>query len=125
MNTTPNLAPWVNIAVGIMTIISPYVLATSSDANKWALVIGGIVIGIVAIIELAVYPRETKMGYWPVINILAGIWLFISTTFANGNAGMIWSDVILGVTAIVSAAVALGYERVHAGPTQTVNNARM
>jgi hypothetical protein len=109
----PNRAPWLNVAVGILTIISPFALGSASMAARWDLVVTGIIIGIVAIIELSIYARTTHMSYWPVINILAGIWLLISTTYAQGDVGLLWSNVVLGILAIVSAAIALSYEKVH------------
>lgn len=115
---TPNYAPWINIAVGILTIISPFAVHTSSQAMTISAVIAGIVIAAVAIIELAVSGRSSHMAYWPVVNILAGIWLFISTSLAAGDMAMIWSSIALGVIAIVTALVALGYERVHADESQ-------
>jgi uncharacterized membrane protein len=115
--------PWINIAVGILTIISPFVTTPTTGAARWAMVIPGIVIAIVAIIEMSVYAKSQSMSYWPVVNILAGIWLFIATTFAQGNTGMIWSNVVLGVSAIVTALVALSYERVHASAPHTAQRA--
>ena len=113
MRNVPNFAPWINIAVGILAIISPYAVHTTATGMMWSAVITGIIIGVVAIIELAVYPRSTHMNYWPVINILAGIWLLVSTSLAAGDLAMVWSNVVLGITAIVTAIVGLGYERVH------------
>jgi len=120
----PNRVPWVNVAVGVLTIISPFVAVPNPYGMKWDLVITGFIIGIVAIVEMATYAKTNRMGYWPLINILAGIWLFISTTWANGNITLVWSNIVLGVLSIVTALVALSYERMHVSheiqpPTQT------
>lgn len=109
----PNRVPWVNVAVGVLTIISPFVAVPDSYGVKLDLVITGFIIGIVAIIEMATYARTERMSYWPTINILAGIWLFISTTWAGGNVTLVWSNIVLGVLCIVTALVALSYERMH------------
>jgi predicted membrane-bound dolichyl-phosphate-mannose-protein mannosyltransferase len=109
---TPNFAPWTNIAVGILAIISPFALHVNGAIETSSIIVG-IIIAVIAIVELASYARTSNMTYWPVINILAGIWLFISTSLADGNAGIIWSCIALGVITIVTALVALGYERVH------------
>lgn len=110
----PNRAPFVNIAIGILTIVSTYALGMATVGSvmtsNW---IAGAVIVIVALIELAVYPRGRSMHYWPIINILAGIWLLISTSLAQGAAAMVWSDIVLGVVAIVTSCVALSYESIH------------
>ncbi|HEX8805791.1 MAG TPA: SPW repeat protein [Candidatus Aquilonibacter sp.] len=111
--STPNFAPWTNIAVGILAIISPFAVHVTG-AIQTSTIIVGIIIAVIAIVELASYSRTSNMTYWPVINILAGIWLFISTSLADGNLAIIWSCITLGVIAIVTALVALAYERVHA-----------
>ena|SRR5690348_9647128 len=110
----PNRVPWVNVAIGILTIISPFVAVPSSTFARWDLVITGFIIGIVALAELGSYGKTARMGYWPVVNILAGIWLFVSTTWLSGDVAMIWSNIVLGVMTIVTALVALSYERLHA-----------
>lgn len=120
----PNRVPWVNVAVGVLTIISPFVAVPNSYGAKWDLVITGFIIGIVAIVEMATYAKTSRMGYWPLINILAGIWLFISTGIVPMNLTLIWSAIVLGVLTIVTALVALSYERMHVThevqpPTQT------
>jgi len=120
----PNRVPWVNVAVGVLTIISPFVAVPNPWGIRVDLVITGFIIGIVAIVEMTTYARTARMAYWPAINILAGIWLFISTTWAGGNLTLVWSNIILGVLAIVTALVALSYERMHVThevqpPTQT------
>ncbi len=109
----PNRVPWVNVAVGILTIISPFVAVPDSYGAKWDMVITGFIIGIVAIIEMATFAKTNRMGYWPVINIVAGIWLFISTGIVAMNVTLVWSNIVLGVLAIVTALVALSYERMH------------
>jgi len=109
----PNRVPWVNVAVGFLTILSPFVAVPSSTFARWDMVITGCVIAVSALVEIASYARTTRMNYWPVINILAGVWLFISTTWLAGNVAMIWSNIVLGVITIVSALVALSYERLH------------
>lgn len=114
MNTVHNRVPWINLAIGILTIIGPYALGTSDTATKWSSVITGIVIGVVAIIELAMDSQDHGVAYWPVVNLLAGIWLLISTSLAAGNTAVIWNDVVLGVAAIITAIVAMSYERIHA-----------
>jgi len=122
VNTVHNRVPWINLAVGIMTIIGPYALGTSDTATKWSLVITGIVIAIVAIIELAMDSRNRGVSYWPIVNIIAGVWLLISTSMAAGNANVIWNDVFLGITAIITALVSMSYERLGSGANANVSH---
>jgi hypothetical protein len=110
----PNRVPWINLAIGILTIISPYALGATSGGVFTSCWIAGIVIAIVALIDLGVSARSNGMSYWPVINLLAGIWLLISTSLALTTPGMSWSDIVLGIAAIITAIVSLSYERLHA-----------
>ncbi|HET9029532.1 MAG TPA: hypothetical protein VFN49_05090 [Candidatus Aquilonibacter sp.] len=41
---------------------------------------------------------------------------------AAGQTGVIWNDVVLGVTAIITAIVALGYERMTASAGANYSN---
>jgi uncharacterized membrane protein SirB2 len=123
VNSVHNRVPWINLVVGILTIIGPYALVGSDVATKWSMTITGIIIGVVAIIELAMDSQNRGVAYWPVVNLLAGIWLLISTSLAAGNNGAIWNEVVLGITAIITAIVALNYERMHAtGGNQQMSN---
>jgi hypothetical protein len=120
----PNRVPWVNVAVGILAIVSPFVAVPDSYGAKWDMVITGFIIGIVAIIEMSTFGHSRRMGYWPLINVLAGIWLFISTGIVAMNLALVWSAIMLGVMTIVTALVSLSYERMHVPhevqpPTQT------
>jgi hypothetical protein len=110
----PNRAPWINLAIGILTIISPYALGATGGGIFTSCWIAGLVLAIVALIDLGVSSRSRGMNYWPVINLLAGIWLLISTSFAQATVGMPWSDIVLGIAAIITAVVSLSYERLHA-----------
>ena len=120
----PNRVPWVNVAVGVLTIISPFVAVPDSSGARWDMVVTGLLIGIFAIVELSTYGRSARMTYWPVVNIVLGIWLFISTGIVAMNQTLVWSTIVLGVLTIVTALVALSYERMHVAhevqpPTQT------
>lgn len=113
----PNRVPWINVCVGILAIISPFVAGPTTNGARWDLVVTGIVIAAAALVEMSVYGKTDKMNYWPVVNVLAGLWLFISTSFVRGDTGMVWSNIVLGVAAIVTALVALSYEQIaHSSP---------
>lgn len=115
MTDVPNRVSWVNLAVGILTIIAPFALGDTSVATRWGLVIGGLVIAIVAIIELSLNAQHHNRGsYWPVVNIVAGVWLLVATSLAAGNAGVVWSDTALGIVTIVTAIVSLAYDHMSA-----------
>ncbi len=100
--------PWVNFAVGIAAIITPFV-GSAPDAFRTSNVITGIIICIVAL--LAFFSSRSRSGiYVAIINVLAGIWLLISTSFTLSPA-MVWDNVILGVLAIVTACVSMGVHK--------------
>lgn len=113
LDRTPNRVPWITVTAGVLVILSPFVAVPTSLFVRWDVVITGAVIAGLGIIELVAYGKTARMNYWPVICILAGVWLFISTTWLAGNVAMIWSNIVLGVVTIVSALVALSYERLH------------
>ncbi|HVA37815.1 MAG TPA: SPW repeat protein [Candidatus Dormibacteraeota bacterium] len=102
--------PWINLALGILVLLSPWVLATAATGAAWNVTITGVVIGVVALIELSMQAKGAA-NWWPVINILAGIWLLISTAFVRGDPAMIWSNVVMGILAIVTSIVSQVYER--------------
>ena len=102
--------PWINLVLGILVLLSPWVLGNVSSGAAWDMTVTGIVIGIVALVELSMQARGAA-NWWPIINIVAGIWLLISTSFVRGDAAMIWSNVVLGILAVVTAIVSQVYER--------------
>ncbi len=113
MQTTSTLArqtpmtwtPWVNVAVGVAAIITPFVGGEASDAFRVSNVITGIIIVIVALIAFASSQSRSGLNV-AVVNIVAGIWLLISTAFTL-HAMLVWENVVLGVLAILTAAVAI------------------
>lgn len=94
---------WINIALGIWVIISPFIVQfTQFPAAMWNNVIVGIVIAVLAIIRTSV-PRQTG---WSWVNVILGIWMIISP-FALGamTTAVLWNNIILG---IVIALIATG-----------------
>jgi uncharacterized membrane protein HdeD (DUF308 family) len=104
-DTPMTWTPWVNVAIGIAAIITPFA-GGGSTAITTSDVITGIIIGIVALI--AFFTSQSKQGMnVAIINILAGVWLIISTSFAHG-AMLVWDNVMLGVLAILTAIISMG-----------------
>jgi membrane-bound ClpP family serine protease len=103
--TLVNRVPWINLAVGILTLISPWSLHAASYGAKWDVTITGIVIAIVAIIAMSLREKH----YWPVLNILLGVWLIVSIAFVENDSALAWSNVALGVMAIVTGLVSQTY----------------
>jgi hypothetical protein len=90
---------WVNILLGIWVIISPFVLAIHSPKGVWSNVITGAVVGILALIRWSMHQPG-----WSWLNLILGIWLFLSPFVLFLSGAAIWNNVILG---IIIAALAL------------------
>jgi hypothetical protein len=90
---------WVNIALGIWVIVSPFALAFHSPKAIWNNVIIGVLVGILALIRWSM-----RQPGWSWLNLILGPWLVISpfVLFLSGPA--MWNNVILG---IIIAALAL------------------
>jgi hypothetical protein len=98
--------PLINLAVGILTLISPWVLHPSSTTAVWDMFFTGIVIAVIALVATNMHAKN----YWPSVNALLGVWLLISITFCGGQLAMVWSNLVLGVVAIVTGLVSQSYE---------------
>ena len=99
---------WVNIALGIWMIVSPFVLAIHSSKAIWNNVIAGAIVGILALIRWSM--RQTG---WSWLNLILGAWLVISpfVLFLSGPA--MWNNVILGII-IAAFALTNTYSKVSA-----------
>jgi len=109
-------AQWINILLGIAVIVTPFV-AQASNAMMTSDVIVGIVIVIVGLVSFfsSKLARGTAVS---VINVLAGIWLLISTSFA-GSPLLVWQHVVYGVLVIVTAFIVMGLHKAHMTLTHT------
>ena len=96
-------ASWINIALGIWVIISPFVVQFARlPAAMWNNVIDGIVILVLAIIRTS----ATRHPGWSWPNVILGIWMIISP-FALGamTTAILWNNILLG---IMIALIAIG-----------------
>jgi SPW repeat len=104
-------AQWINVAIGIAVIITPFI-ANADTAAKTSGVITGIIIGVIAIISFFLSPSEGGGVGISWINILAGIWLLISTSFAR-DPQLVWQDVVYGILAIITAIIVMGLHNIN------------
>jgi hypothetical protein len=107
---TPSYVPWINIAVGILAIISPWIVGPIPRLTVWVDVAPGIVLVVVGFIALSAAARPERSG-WPWINVCAGIWLLIALIWTHGNAALSWSNIVLGVLAIITGLVSVAHMR--------------
>ena len=72
--------------------------------SKQPITIGGIVAIIIAVISIAALARAQRWEEW--INLLAGIWLFISPWLLkySGTRNALWDAVIIGAVVVILAA---------------------
>ena len=92
----------VNVALGIWTIISPFVLGFARlNAWKWNNIAAGIAVTLVA---LGRGPGPSGAG---VLNVLLGLWIIISAfAFVADYPTPFWNNVSSGALILVSALVA-------------------
>jgi hypothetical protein len=101
---------WVNLLLGAWLFISPWVLGFASTAaaagttthpraavNAW---IFGVIVMVLSIAALA---RTQPWEEW--LNLLAGIWLFISPWVLgySGNTTALWNALIVGALVFILA----------------------
>lgn len=101
-----NRVPAINFVVGILTLISPWVTHVASSTVQWDMTITGLAMAAVALITMSTHGKR----YWPIINVLLGIWLLISTAFVGDYLPTMWSTIVLGVLATVTGLVSQFYE---------------
>ncbi len=107
MNTNQSnarTASGINLLAGLWLILAPFVLGYAAVTNaEYNDVVLGIVVGILAIIGLAM--TDETWSRW--VNIIAGIWLVIAP-FVLGYAGTtmaaVWNDIVLGIIVVALAA---------------------
>jgi SPW repeat len=108
-NTSPNdevatrTAGGLNILAGIWLIISPFILSYGNlPAATWNDIVLGIIVAAVAWVRISDTPVFPGLAW---INVVAGVWLFISPWVFNfaSNPTPLWNNLILGVIVFVFA----------------------
>ncbi len=99
---------WIIALVGLLTLIDPFVLGFSTmTATMWSNIIVGallIIFGVWAALSNNLSTDRTLD--W--INAVLGLWLLISPFVLGSSVIMaaLWSDVVLGIIALVLGVVA-------------------
>jgi hypothetical protein len=109
-------ANWVNVALGIWVIISPFVLGF---AHLQAVMWNDVAVGIaVALFALSRSPNHR--GGEP-LNVVLGVWLILSAfVFGVAAAVPFWNSIILGIV-IALAALFANVQSVSRVPTNPPN----
>jgi hypothetical protein len=101
---------WANVVLGVILFITPFVFgATGSTTAAWTAYIGGVLLVIVGLFDLA--NPDSQAGEWT--EGVLGVLVFISP-WVLGFAGltvMAWSAWIVGVLAVVLTASVLFADR--------------
>ena len=99
-------ASGLNIIAGLWVLVSPWVLhyATTNPSLRTDDVVVGIIVAILAAIRAFGDPRAAWLSW---INLLLGIWLFISAfIWSTPAAGApFWNNIIMGVIVFVLGAL--------------------
>jgi uncharacterized membrane protein len=101
---------WANVVLGVALFISPFVFgAMGSTAAAWTAYIGGALLVIVGLFDLA--NPDSQAGQWTTGVI--GLLVFISPWVLGfvGTTMIAWSAWIIGVLAVVFAASVLFADR--------------
>ena len=109
-------ASWLNLIIGIWLLFSPWALHFGGTAAANNAILFGILAIIIAIWSLVAAPLN-RVPAW--INLVFGIWMFISAWAVAYAAGMgaVWNSVITGVLLFVFAVARMSAPRLHVGPT--------
>jgi len=95
---------WAALAIGVLTALSPLVVATSTRAT-WALVVLGALIAVAALWSLAA-PGSVASEY---VHVAFGVLLFISPWVLTYSdlTGASWTSWVAGALAVVVGATAV------------------
>lgn len=101
-------AQWLNALIGVWFIISPWTLNYSSDSGAlWLSIIGGAILLIVSV-WAASSDSGTGRGAWQNwIALLMGVWFIIEGPIFGLASGALWTNLILGVIALILAILAM------------------
>jgi hypothetical protein len=103
MSTWKRWQDWANVVLGVLLFISPFVLgAMGVQTAAWTAWIGGVLLVIVGLYDLA--SPDQRTGQW--IEGIIGVLLFISPWVLGfaGLTSMAWTAWIIGVLSVVLAA---------------------
>ena len=100
---------WANLVLGAWLFISPWVLGFASKASETGTTRPGAAVNawifgvIVVVLSIAALVRTQPWEEW--LNLLAGIWLFISPWVLgySGNVAALWNALIVGALVFILA----------------------
>jgi phosphatidylserine synthase len=105
-----NRAPWNNVVCGLLVFSSRWFVSPIAESSDWNLFWTGIAIVIIALTAMIAHGNIAR-NYWSSLNVLAGLWLIVSTRVILPPEAMTWAQICLGVLAITIALTSLANER--------------
>ena len=104
-----NRAPWNNIVCGALIFGSRWVITSTSTGSDWNLFWSGLAIMFIAFCTLIAHGNVSK-NYWSGANVVAGLWLIVSTSLIPGPPHMMYAQTCLGVLTVTIALTSLANE---------------
>ena len=104
-----NRAPWNNVVCGALIFASRWVITPNSTGSDWNLFWSGFAIMFIAFCTLIAHGNVSK-NYWSAANVLAGVWLILSTSLIPGPPHMMYAQTCLGVLTVTIALTSLANE---------------
>jgi SPW repeat-containing protein len=102
-----------NVLAGIWLIISPWVLGYGSGDAWWNPVVCGAIVTILAFVRAA---GDVRADGAAIVNMLVGIWLFVSAWWLASSSQASWNVWILGLVVFFLALFSLAASRERAAP---------
>lgn len=99
---------WINVGSGSLMVASSWLFAMPTADARWDVRITGALTIVAALITVRSLNANWSASA-SVIEMFAGIWLLLSTTFVHGDLVAVWSNIFLGLVTVVVAT--LTYER--------------
>jgi len=99
---------WINVGSGSLMVASTWLFAMPTSDARWDVRITGALTIVAALIAVRSLNANWSASA-SVVEMFAGIWLLLSTTFVHGDLMAVWSNILLGLVTVVVAT--LTYER--------------
>jgi len=99
MTKPGSLLGWINVGSGGLMIGSTWLFAMPTVDARWDIRVTGVITLVAALLAIRLHGRAWSWR-WSVVDMFAGIWLLLSTTFVHGDLVAVWSNIALGLLTI-------------------------
>ena len=98
--STVMAASGLNVLAGIWLIIAPFVLGYGGGDPYWNDIVFGAITGLIALARVAGAYRASWLSW---INMLIGVWIFVSAFWLDATGAAKTNDIVLGAIVFVLA----------------------